>query len=58
MILTQMATIDLGTVDLNTLIAGRQTTFTVAGQGSYTVDNSGCSYFYSGCKLQRDSYHP
>ena len=38
-------TIDVSTVDLNPLTAGRQTTFTVSGQGTYTVNNSGVVIF-------------
>ena len=34
-------TIDAATVDLDPNTAGRQTTFTVAGEGTYTVDNAG-----------------
>ncbi len=34
-------TIDLASFDLNPNIAGVQTTFTVAGEGTYTVDNMG-----------------
>ncbi len=34
-------TIDVATVDLDPTTAGRQTTFTVVGEGTYTVDNAG-----------------
>ncbi|MEI7422898.1 MAG: tandem-95 repeat protein, partial [Prolixibacteraceae bacterium] len=33
--------INVATVDLDLSIAGRQTTYTVTGEGTYTVDNSG-----------------
>jgi len=38
-------TVDVATVDLDPATAGRQTTFTVAGQGTYTVDNLGIVTF-------------
>ena len=38
-------TIDVGTVDLNPSIPGIQTTFTVAGQGTYSVNSSGVVTF-------------
>jgi gliding motility-associated-like protein len=38
-------TIDVSTVDLNPATAGRQTTFIVSGQGTYTVDNAGMVTF-------------
>jgi len=38
-------TVDVATVDLNPSITGRQTTFTVSGQGTYTVNNLGVVTF-------------
>ncbi|MBP4138553.1 Ig-like domain-containing protein [Flavobacterium geliluteum] len=38
-------TIDVATVDLDPATAGIQTTFTVTGQGTYTVDNTGLVTF-------------
>jgi len=38
-------TINVTTVDLDPATAGRQTTFTVAGQGTYSVDNLGVVSF-------------
>jgi CshA-type fibril repeat protein len=33
--------LDLATVDLNPAVAGRQTTFSVSGRGTFTADNAG-----------------
>ncbi|MCK7460626.1 MAG: hypothetical protein MZU84_00310 [Sphingobacterium sp.] len=50
-------TINAATVDLDPATAGIQTTFTVAGQGTYTVDASGeVNDLHPGCKLQRTSH--
>ncbi|MCK7460630.1 MAG: tandem-95 repeat protein [Sphingobacterium sp.] len=38
-------TIDITTVDLNTVTAGRQTAYSVAGQGAYLVDDAGVVTF-------------
>lgn len=38
-------TIDVATVDLDPSTIGRQTTFTVTGEGTYTVDNTGLVTF-------------
>src|SRR6476661_2728576 len=37
--------LNVATVDLNPGVAGRQTTFTVAGQGTFTVNNAGLVTF-------------
>ncbi|MCK7460620.1 MAG: cadherin-like domain-containing protein [Sphingobacterium sp.] len=47
-------TINAATVDLNPATAGIQTTFTVTGQGTYTVDALGSCDLYSGRQLQRN----